>query len=68
MHDPLLLPLVHNSILRAPLLLRPPPPWLPWHRHGAALARGVVDVYAALARGRSGLLSLARLLPRVLAG
>ena len=67
-HDPLLLPLVHNSIVRAPLLVRPTPPWLPWHRHGATLARGAVDVYAALARGRTGLLSLAKLLPRVLAG
>jgi len=67
-HDPLLFPLVHNSIVRAPLLVRPPPPWLPWHRHGATLARGVVDVYAAIARGRPGLLSLAKLLPQVLAG
>jgi hypothetical protein len=67
-HDPLLLPLVHNSILRAPLLVRPTPPWLPWHRHGAAVTRGAVDVYAAIARGRPGLLALAKLLPQVLAG
>ncbi|MFM7245654.1 MAG: aldehyde dehydrogenase family protein [Planctomycetaceae bacterium] len=67
-HDPLLLPLVHNSILRAPLLVRPAPPWLPWHRHGAAITRGAVDVYAAIARGRAGLLSLAKLLPQVLSG
>lgn len=67
-HDPLLLPLVHNSILRAPLVMRPAPPWLPWHRHGAAITRGAVDVYAAIARGRAGLLSLAKLLPQVLSG
>jgi hypothetical protein len=67
-HDPLLLPLVHNSILRAPLAVRSTPPWLPWHQHGAALARGVVDVYAAIARGRSGMGTLLRMLPQVLAG
>jgi hypothetical protein len=67
-HDPLLLPLVHNSILRAPLLVRPAQPWLPWHRHGAAITRGAVDVYAAIARGRAGLLALAKLLPQVLSG
>ena len=67
-HDPLCLPLVHNSILRAPLAVRPTPPWLPWHPHGASLARGVVDVYAAIARGRSGMGTLLRMLPRVLAG
>jgi acyl-CoA reductase-like NAD-dependent aldehyde dehydrogenase len=67
-HDPLLLPLVHNSILRAPLLVRPAAPWLPWHRHGAAVTRGAVDVYAAIARGRPGLVSLVKLLPQVLTG
>lgn len=67
-HDPLYLPLVHNSIIRAPLLVRPTPPWFPWHRHGAALARGAMDVYASLADGGSGLWSLAKMLPRVLAG
>jgi hypothetical protein len=67
-HDPLLLPLVHNSILRAPLLVRPAAPWLPWHRHGAAVTRGAVDVYAAIARGRAGLVSLVKLLPKVLTG
>jgi acyl-CoA reductase-like NAD-dependent aldehyde dehydrogenase len=67
-HDPLLLPLVHNSILRAPLLVRPAAPWLPWHRHGAAVTRGAVDVYAAIARGRVGLVSLVKLLPQVLTG
>jgi acyl-CoA reductase-like NAD-dependent aldehyde dehydrogenase len=65
-HDPLCLPLVHNSILRAPLLLRPTPPWFPWHRHGAALARGVVDLYASMADGGSGIWSLVKMLPRVL--
>jgi len=67
-HDPLMLPLVHNSILRAPLLVRPTPPWFPWHRRGDAITRGVVDVYTALARGRSGLWPLARMLPAVVSG
>jgi hypothetical protein len=44
------------------------PPWLPWHRHGAALARGAVDVYASIARGGVGLWPLMRMLPKVLAG
>lgn len=67
-HDPLLLPLVHNSILRGPLLMKTTAPWLPWHRHAAALARGVIDVYASIARGRSGLWTLTTMLPKVLAG
>ena len=67
-HDPLLLPLVHNSIVRAPLLVRPTPPWFPWHPHSARLAEGVVDIYAALARGGSGLWPLIKMLPAVLAG
>ena len=67
-HDPLLLPLVHNSIVRAPLLVRPTPPWFPWHPHAARLAEGVVDIYAALARGGSGLWPLIKMLPAVLAG
>lgn len=67
-HDPLLLPLVHNAILRAPLAIRPLPPWFPWHRHGAALARGVVDMYGRILAGRSGLGPLLRMLPRVLGG
>ncbi len=65
-HDPLMLPLVHNSVIRAPLLVPQTPPWLPWHPHGAALARGVVDVYAAIARGGSGLWPLVKMLPKVL--
>jgi acyl-CoA reductase-like NAD-dependent aldehyde dehydrogenase len=67
-HDPLCLPLVHNSIVRGPLCAAQTPPWLPWHRHGAALTRGAVDVYASLARGRGGLWPLVRMLPQVLAG
>jgi hypothetical protein len=67
-HDPLLLPGVHDVILRAPLVVRPTPPWLPWHRSGARLARGVVDMLAAIAGGKSGLWPLARMLPAVLAG
>lgn len=65
-HDPLFLPLVHNSIVRGPLLASVPPPWLPWHPCGAALTRGVVDVYAAIARGRSGLWPLVKMLPMVM--
>lgn len=67
-HDPLLLPLVHNTILRAPLASRLTPPWLPWHAGGATLARGLLAVYAAVARGRSGVGPLLRMIPTVLAG
>jgi acyl-CoA reductase-like NAD-dependent aldehyde dehydrogenase len=67
-HDPLLLPLVHNTIVRGPLAPRPTPPWLPWHPHGPRLARGVVDVYAALAAGRGAAWHMLRMLPKVLAG
>jgi len=66
-HDPLCLPLVHNSIVRGPLHAAAAPPWLPWHRYGAALARGAVDVYASLVRGGGGLWPLVKMLPRVLA-
>lgn len=65
-HDPLLLPLVHNSVLRAPLQSRLTPPWFPWHSQGARLARGVVAMYSARARGGSGLWELAAMLPAVL--
>jgi hypothetical protein len=67
-HDPLLLPLVHNTILRAPLVSRLLPAWFPWHRNGLTLARGVLDMYAGLARGKRGLWPLARMLPAVLSG
>jgi aldehyde dehydrogenase (NAD(P)+) len=67
-HDPLLLPLVHNTILRAPLASQLLPAWFPWHRHGATLARGLVDVYASIAAGKRGLWQLARMLPAVLTG
>lgn len=67
-HDPLLLPLVHNSIVRGPLAPWPTPAWLPWHRGAMPLARGVVDAYAALAAGRSAAWTMARMLPAVLAG
>lgn len=67
-HDPLLLPLVHNTILRAPLAPRLLPPWFPWHRQGAALALGLVDVYASIAAGRRGLWPLVRMLPAVFTG
>lgn len=67
-HDPLLLPLVHNTILRGPLTAWPTPPWFPWHPHGATIARGLLATYAAIARGHSGLFSLARMVPAVLTG
>jgi acyl-CoA reductase-like NAD-dependent aldehyde dehydrogenase len=67
-HDPLLLPLVHNTILRAPLSAWPMPPWFAWHRSGGVLARGVVEMYARIVAGRSGLGPLLRMLPRVLTG
>jgi len=67
-HDPLLLPLVHNAIVRAPLAGWPLPPWFPWHRHGAALARGVIDIYSRILAGRSGFVPLLRMLPRVFTG
>lgn len=67
-HDPLFLPLVHNTILRGPLASWPMPAWFPWHRHGAELARGLLTMYAEITRGRSGLLSLARMVPAVLTG
>jgi acyl-CoA reductase-like NAD-dependent aldehyde dehydrogenase len=72
-HDPLLLPLVHNTILRTPLVVWPTPPWFPWHAGGAKLARGLVATYASLARGGPGLgplfgplVQLTRMLPDVL--
>jgi hypothetical protein len=67
-HDPLLLPLVHNSIIRGPLAPRLTPPWFPWHSRGGVLARGLVDMYGAFARGGSGLWQLTRMLPAVLRG
>jgi acyl-CoA reductase-like NAD-dependent aldehyde dehydrogenase len=67
-HDPLLLPLVHNTIVRAPLAPRLLPAWFPWHRHGATLARGLVDVYAGIAQGGRGLWPLVRMLPAVFSG
>jgi hypothetical protein len=65
-HDPLLLPLVHDTIVRSPLAEWPAPPWFPWHRRTAALTRGLVDLYAALARGHRGLAPLARMLPAMI--
>jgi acyl-CoA reductase-like NAD-dependent aldehyde dehydrogenase len=54
-HDPLFLPLVHNTILRTPLVVWPTAPWFPWHAGGAKLARGLVATYASIARGGLGL-------------
>ncbi len=67
-HDPLLLPLVHNTIISGPLAPWPAPAWVPWHPRGAALARGVVDAYAALATGHGALWPMLRMLPDVFAG
>jgi acyl-CoA reductase-like NAD-dependent aldehyde dehydrogenase len=64
-HDPLLLPLVHNAILRTPLVVWPAPPWFSWHAGGAKLARGLVATYASIARGGLGLGPLTRMLPEV---
>ena len=64
-HNPLFLPVVHNSILRAPLRVWPPPPWFPWHRKGEQLAQGVAEMYAAIAAGKGGLLNLVGMLPNV---
>jgi len=67
-HDPLLLPLVHNSVIRAPLWSPIRPPWFPWHSAGARLARGVVDLYGRCAEGKSGTGTLIAMLPAVLRG
>ena len=67
-HDPLLLPLVHNTIVEAPLASWPAPAWFPWHPRGARLARGLVETYAAIARGWTGGMRLAAMIPDVLAG
>lgn len=64
-HDPLFLPLVHNTILRTKLAAWPPPPWYPWNKQALPLARGLVATYAAIARGGSGLGSVLRMLPAV---
>jgi len=62
-HNPLFLPLVHDTILRAPLVAGTTPAWFPWHRHGARLARGLLGVYAAAARGGWGVWPLVKLVP-----
>jgi acyl-CoA reductase-like NAD-dependent aldehyde dehydrogenase len=67
-HDPLCLPLVHNTIVRGPLAARLMPAWFPWHPHAAPLARGLLDAYASMAWGGRGLWPLLKLLPAVLRG
>jgi hypothetical protein len=67
-HDPLLLPLVHNSVIRAPLWSPIRPPWFPWHSAGARLTRGVVELYGHCAEGKSGTGTLLAMLPAVLRG
>jgi hypothetical protein len=41
---------------------------VPWHSRGARLARGLIDIYATIARGGTGLARLLAMLPDVLAG
>lgn len=67
-HDPLLLPLVHNTIVRGPLAAGLVPPWLPWHTRAADLSRGVVGMYGTIAEGGGGLGHLVAMLPAVLRG
>lgn len=67
-HDPLCLPLVHNTILRGPLVPSLAPAWFPWHPRSAVLARGLVDVYGSMAHGGRGLWPLVKMVPAVLAG
>ena len=67
-HDPLLLPLVHNSVIRAPLWSALRPPWFAWHRSGTRLAQGVVDLYGRCAAGQNCLGILLRMFPEVLRG
>ena len=65
-HNPLLLPLVHNTMFQAPLATSLAPAWVPWHRSGGRLGRGLLDAYAAIADGGSGLWPLVKMLPAVL--
>lgn len=67
-HDPLLLPLVRNSVVRAPARIPLTLAWFPWHRSGEALARGAVALVGRRAGGRSGLGTLLGMLPAVLRG
>lgn len=67
-HNPQQLPLVHNSILRAPLTVWPMPPWFPWHRRGTELTAGVAGMYGAIAGGSKGYWQLATMLPDVFRG
>lgn len=67
-HDPLMLPLVHNTVLRAPLSSRSTPPWQSWHPRGRRLADGLLEMYTAIARGGNGLGGLLRMIPAVLTG
>ena len=67
-HNPLFLPQVHNSILRAPLVVWPKPPWFPWHTRSSQISAGVVKMYATIASGRSGTWDLAAMVPDVLRG
>ena len=67
-HNPYFLPLVQNSILRSPLRVWPTPPWFPWHSKGGRLAKGVAEMYSAIASGKSGLWNLVGMVPDVFRG
>ena len=67
-HDPLLLPLVHNSVVTAPAWSPMRPAWVPWHRSAAFLARGLVGLYGRRAQGKGGMAALVTMLPAVLRG
>ncbi|MFM7520081.1 MAG: aldehyde dehydrogenase family protein [Planctomycetota bacterium] len=67
-HDPHFLPLVHNTVLRAPLSSWMVPAWFPWHAGGERLASGVVGMYGSRARGQSSLPQLLAMLPAALGG
>jgi hypothetical protein len=66
-HDPLMLPLVHNTIVRGPLAPSLKPAWLPWHSGGRGLTRSLIDVYTAGSFGRAGW-GLIKMLPAVVRG
>ena len=67
-HDPFLFPLIHNSIVRGPLVSRIRPPWFPWHTRSNFIFHRMVDLYAAVGKNRSGVMPLLRMMPSVLRG
>lgn len=67
-HDPFMFPLIHNSIIRGPLVSQIRPPWFPWHTRSKIVFQHMIELYASLARDRSGLMHLLRMMPSVLRG